>query len=104
MLRRTFALLLLAALAPVYGQRTLSGEIEIRQALEKLNTLGSVMMIAAHPDDLEFVMAGTLLRLKERGWEIHCFNLSTGNCGSVEFGEAKTRRVRLATGQLVCRR
>ncbi|HXP85124.1 MAG TPA: PIG-L family deacetylase [Bryobacteraceae bacterium] len=32
-------------------QRGLSGEIEIRQALERLNTLGSVMMIGAHPDD-----------------------------------------------------
>jgi len=32
-------------------QRGLSGEIEIRQVLERLNTLGSVMMIGAHPDD-----------------------------------------------------
>src|SRR5579871_1498317 len=32
-------------------QRGLSGEVEIRQALERLNTLGSVMMIGAHPDD-----------------------------------------------------
>ena len=62
MLRRTFALLLLAALAPVYGQRTLSGEIEIRQALEKLNTLGSVMMIAAHPDDENTALLAYLAR------------------------------------------
>jgi LmbE family N-acetylglucosaminyl deacetylase len=38
-------------LSSVQAQRNISGEVEIRQALEKLDTLGSVMMIAAHPDD-----------------------------------------------------
>jgi len=52
--------------------------------------------IAAHPDDIEFVMAGTLLRLRERGWDIHYFNLSTGNCGSVRHDATTTRRLRLA--------
>ncbi len=55
----------------------------------------SALAIAAHPDDIEFVMAGTLLLLKKRGWEIHYFNLSTGNCGSVRHNAAKTRRLRL---------
>ena len=45
------AFLFLAAVAPLLAQRTLSGESEIRQALQKLNTLASAMMIAAHPDD-----------------------------------------------------
>src|SRR6185503_17872433 len=56
----------------------------------------SAIAIAAHPDDIEFVMAGTLLRLRERGWDIHYFNLSTGNCGSVRHNAATTRRLRLA--------
>ena len=34
-----------------YAQRTLAGETEIRQDLEQLATVGSVMMIGAHPDD-----------------------------------------------------
>jgi LmbE family N-acetylglucosaminyl deacetylase len=38
-------------LIPIHGQRNFSGEIEIRRALERLGTLGSVMMIGAHPDD-----------------------------------------------------
>ncbi len=38
-------------LSPLKAQRNISGEVEIRQALERLDTLGSVMMIAAHPDD-----------------------------------------------------
>jgi len=45
------SLLLIVGLVPTPAQRTISGEIEIRQALERLNTLGSVMMIGAHPDD-----------------------------------------------------
>jgi LmbE family N-acetylglucosaminyl deacetylase len=56
----------------------------------------TAIAIAAHPDDIEFVMAGTLLLLKQRGWEIHYFNLSTGNCGSVRYNAATTRRKRLA--------
>ena len=31
----------------------------------------TVIAVAAHPDDIEFVMAGTLLRLGELGWETH---------------------------------
>jgi LmbE family N-acetylglucosaminyl deacetylase len=54
------------------------------------------LAVAAHPDDIEFYMAGTLLQLKARGWVIHCLNLSTGNCGSVEFDAATTRRRRRA--------
>jgi N-acetylglucosamine malate deacetylase 1 len=56
----------------------------------------SALAIAAHPDDIEFVMAGTLLLLKERGWEIHYFNLASGHCGSVRHDAATTRRLRLA--------
>jgi len=54
----------------------------------------SAFAIGAHPDDIEFYMAGTLLLLKEAGWEIHYLNVSSGNCGSAEFDSATTRRVR----------
>jgi N-acetylglucosamine malate deacetylase 1 len=63
----------------------------------------SALAIFAHPDDIEFVAAGTLLLLKQRGWEIHYLNVSTGNCGSAEFGPAKTRRVRLAEAKRAAR-
>jgi LmbE family N-acetylglucosaminyl deacetylase len=52
--------------------------------------------IAAHPDDIEFYMAGTLLLLKAAGWEIHYLNLSHGNCGSTTMSAAKTRATRRA--------
>ena len=38
-------------IVPSNGQRALSGTPEIELALHKLNVLGSVLMIAAHPDD-----------------------------------------------------
>ena len=52
------------------------------------------MAIAAHPDDIEFSMAGTLILLKQAGWETHYLNLASGNCGSAEPNAAKTRRIR----------
>lgn len=54
----------------------------------------SALAIAAHPDDIEFVMAGTLLLLRHAGWRIHYLNLSTGNLGSLERSSAETARVR----------
>lgn len=57
------------------------------------------MAIAAHPDDIEFTMAGTLLLLKNAGYEIHYMNLSTGNCGSLETDSATTTRIRMEEGK-----
>src|SRR6185437_14913099 len=54
----------------------------------------SAIAIGAHPDDIEFYMAGTLLLLKRAGWEIHYLNIASGNCGSVKWNSAKTRGVR----------
>ena len=50
--------------------------------------------IGAHPDDIEFYMAGTLLMLKQAGYEIHYLNLASGNCGSAEYNAAMTRSIR----------
>ncbi|NQU43103.1 PIG-L family deacetylase [bacterium] len=40
------------------------------------------LAVAAHPDDIEFYLAGTLLRLKEAGAEIHMWNIANGSCGT----------------------
>jgi len=53
-----------------------------------------VLAIAAHPDDIEFVMAGTLLALGGAGWELHYLNLSSGNLGSMQWSAKKTAQVR----------
>jgi LmbE family N-acetylglucosaminyl deacetylase len=54
----------------------------------------SALAIAAHPDDIEFLMAGTLLRLRQRGWKIHCLNLASGNLGSTRHPAGRLRRMR----------
>jgi LmbE family N-acetylglucosaminyl deacetylase len=54
--------LVVALFLPARGQRLFPGEIEIRQALQRLNTLGSVMMIGAHPDDDREVLIAWLAR------------------------------------------
>lgn len=53
------------------------------------------LAVAAHPDDIEFMMAGTMFLLKEAGYKLHYMNVATGNCGSAEFDgptAARTRR------------
>lgn len=44
-------------------------------------------------------MAGTLLLLKNRGWQTHYLNLSSGNCGSVKLKSDETRRTRAREAQ-----
>jgi LmbE family N-acetylglucosaminyl deacetylase len=62
------------------------------------------MGIVAHPDDIEFLMAGTLLLLRQAGWKIHYLSVASGNCGSVHDNAATTRRRRRAEAQEAARR
>ncbi len=55
-------LVVLVFVRPAPAQRMFPGEIELRQALEKLNTLGSVLMVGAHPDDDREVVLAYLSR------------------------------------------
>jgi LmbE family N-acetylglucosaminyl deacetylase len=54
----------------------------------------TVIAIGAHPDDIEFYMAGTLLLFKKAGFEIHYVNVASGNCGSTEYNAATTCSIR----------
>lgn len=54
----------------------------------------TAIAIAAHPDDIELMMAGTLLLLKKAGYETHYMNLSSGNVGSIEHDSDETKRIR----------
>jgi LmbE family N-acetylglucosaminyl deacetylase len=38
--------------------------------------------VAAHPDDIEFLMAGTLILLQRAGYEIHMMTVANGSCGT----------------------
>lgn len=58
-----------------------------------------VLSVLAHPDDAEFLCAGTLIRLaRERGWEVHVATMTPGDCGSAELSADEISRVRRAEG------
>jgi LmbE family N-acetylglucosaminyl deacetylase len=40
-----------------------------------------VLAMMAHPDDAEFLCAGTLIRLAKAGWEVHIATVANGDCG-----------------------
>ena len=63
----------------------------------------AALAVAAHPDDIEFVMAGTLLLLGQAGYELHYLTLATGSCGSFRWTPARTRRIRRAESQAAAR-
>ena len=53
----------------------------------------------AHPDDAEILCAGTLIRLRDTGWEIHIASMTPGDCGSMdrdrwEIGAIRTQEAR----------
>jgi LmbE family N-acetylglucosaminyl deacetylase len=58
-----------------------------------------VLSLLAHPDDAEFLCAGTLCRLSlERGWEVHIATMTPGDCGSTELVPEDISRLRRAEG------
>ena len=42
----------------------------------------TVFAVSAHPDDIEFMMAGTLALLGQAGYEMHMMNVCNGSCGT----------------------
>jgi len=62
----------------------------------------SVLAIAAHPDDVEFLMAGTLILLRERGWDAHVLNLADGRCGTATLEPAAIAARRAEEARAAC--
>ncbi len=58
-----------------------------------------VLAAAAHPDDIEFMMAGTLLLLKDAGCDIHLWNLANGCCGSNTLSREEASALRWEEAQ-----
>lgn len=54
-----------------------------------------VFAVAAHADDIEFGMAGTLILLAQAGCEIHYLNLANGSCGSAMHSAEAIAAIRL---------
>jgi LmbE family N-acetylglucosaminyl deacetylase len=57
----------------------------------------AALAIVAHPDDIEFLCAGTLIRLvREHGWSVHMATMTAGDCGSSELSPAEISTKRRA--------
>jgi N-acetylglucosamine malate deacetylase 1 len=57
------------------------------------------MAIGAHPDDIEIMMGGTLVALKQAGFETHYLNLANGCCGGERHTASRLAAVRRKEGQ-----
>jgi N-acetylglucosamine malate deacetylase 1 len=53
-----------------------------------------ILAIHAHPDDIEFQCAGTLLRLRAKGHKISVATMTPGDCGSAEMNQDEIADVR----------
>jgi LmbE family N-acetylglucosaminyl deacetylase len=58
-----------------------------------------VLSVLAHPDDAEFLCAGTLIRLRrEHGFDVHIASMTPGDCGSAELPPHEIARLRRGEG------
>ena len=62
----------------------------------------AVLALVAHPDDVEFMMAGTMLMLQKRGWEMHCMTVADGCCGTAVDDIPTITAKRAAESQAAC--
>ena len=59
-----------------------------------LSAKKTALAVAAHPDDIEFNMSGTLSLLAKAGFEPHMMNLSRSNLDSNELSEPEITQIR----------
>ena len=53
------------------------------------------MAVGAHPDDIDLMMAGTLIQLGDAGYELHYMNIANGSMGSATLVPEEIARIRL---------
>lgn len=58
------------------------------------SSLGAVLAVGAHPDDVEISCAGTLKLLRDAGYEIHIATMTLGDCGSAVHSVDEIREIR----------
>jgi LmbE family N-acetylglucosaminyl deacetylase len=65
----------------------------------ELFVMPTVLSILAHPDDAEFLCAGTLIRLQqEHHFEVHIASMTPGDCGSADLSALEIARLRREEG------
>jgi len=55
-----------------------------------------VLALMPHPDDMEILCAGTLIRLRNAGWEIHVATMTPGDKGSATLPSEEIAAIRRA--------
>ena len=58
-----------------------------------------VFAFGCHPDDIEFMMGGTLFLLKEKGAEIHYMNPANGCLGTTQYSKEEITKIRREEGK-----
>lgn len=53
-----------------------------------------VLAVVAHPDDIEFLMGGTMVLLKQAGYECHFLTIANGSCGTTIHSKEDIIRIR----------
>ncbi|HEV8131979.1 MAG TPA: PIG-L deacetylase family protein [Acidobacteriota bacterium] len=61
-----------------------------------------ILAVGAHPDDVEFMCAGTLYLLRQLGYEIHVASMSLGDCGSLEYAADELKQIRGREAEAAC--
>ena len=59
-----------------------------------------VLAIHCHPDDIEFMMSGTLFLLKENGFELNYMNVANGCYGSAQYSKDEAIKIRCDEAKL----
>lgn len=54
----------------------------------------TAVALLAHPDDAEIFCGGTLVRLRQLGWEIHIATGTAGDCGTMTLSAGEISQVR----------
>jgi len=54
--------------------------------------------LLAHPDDAEILCAGTLIRLRDAGWDVHIATVTPGDCGTMDRDRWDISAVRTQEG------
>ena len=65
--------------------------------LEAFDEVERLMVVAAHPDDLETICGGTVLKLTQRGVKVFSVNCTLGDIGTQQ---PESTRSALATTRL----
>ncbi len=54
----------------------------------------TVLSFLTHPDDTEFISAGTLALLHKKGWQINIATMTPGDCGSTKLNRGQISQIR----------